>query len=493
MAHVLVLGATGYVGGRLVPRLIKRGHRVRAMVRDRRKAGGRDWAEQVDIVEGDVLRSETLDRAFDGIDAAYYLIHSMATSTENFEELDRKAARNVAIAAESAGIKQIVYLGGLGRRGSDQSPHLRSRHEVGDTLRSGKTPVTEFRAAVIVGSGSLSFELIHHLVNRLPVMICPRWVYTRTQPIAIANVLAYLLESLDKPDVLGTTIDIGGPEIMTYGEMMLEVGRHLGLKRLLIQVPALTPRLSSYWVNLVTPIQTNLARALIESLRHETICENDLATKLFDIEPLSFDEAVQRALARVQQHQVETRWTQADRRVESSPIDPSHLRTDTREITVNAPAETLFEIVSAIGGNTGWYYGSWLWRIRGFIDQQVGGVGLRRGRRHPSQLVVGEALDFWRVEEYLPGKRLLLRAEMRVFGAAWLEFRVEPIDSDTAKLTQTAHYYPRGVMGLIYWYGIYPIHAFVFRGMARAIGRAAEHKAKQSTTGTNHAAKKESR
>ncbi len=474
MSNVLVLGATGYVGGRLVPRLVRAGHTVRALVRDRRKAEGRPWADGVAVVEGDALRPETLTAGFEKAEIVYYLMHSMAAGAGDFEALDRTAADNVAAAATQAGVKRIIYLGGLGRRGSDQSPHLRSRHEVGDRLRRGSVPVTEFRAAVIVGSGSLSFELIHHLVNRLPLMICPRWVYMRTQPIAIADVLAYLVSAIDTPDSTGRTIDLGGPEILTYRDMMLTVARVLGLRRHLIQVPVLTPRLSSYWVNLVTPIQTQIARALIESLRHETICENDLATRLFDIRPLTFEEAVVRALARVREQQVETTWTGAAGTPETSDLDPSHLKTDRRTVEAAVPAESLFACVQQIGGRTGWYYGSWLWRIRGFLDQQLGGVGLRRGRRHPTEIQVGDALDFWRVEEYIAGRRLLLRAEMKVWGRAWLDFEVQPLGSDRARLTQTARYYPRGLTGLAYWYLVYPIHAIVFRGMVRAIGRAAE-------------------
>lgn len=475
MATVLVLGATGYIGGRLVPRLRQRGHKVRCLVRDVSRARGRVWAERADIYEGDILQPESLSAAFAGVEVVYYLVHSMAAGRRAFEELDRLGARNVAQAAGEARVARIIYLGGLGRRDRIQSRHLRSRHEVGDTLREGTVPVTEYRAAVVVGSGSLSFELIHHLVNRLPVMICPRWVYTRTQPIGIGDVLAYLIQAIEKPETAGKSIDIGGPNILSYRDMMLTVARELGLRRLLIQVPVLTPRLSSYWVNLVTPIRTQAARMLIESLRYETICENSLAQEYFDIRPLPFEETVRRALARVRSQSVETVWTSAGGNVEPAPpIDPSHLHCDIRSVEVNASAAKLFRVISSIGGDTGWYYGSGLWRLRGFIDQQLGGVGLRRGRRHPTETGVGEALDFWRVQEYIPGQKLVLRAEMRVWGRAWLEFRVEPIDGNRSRLLQTARYYPRGLMGLVYWYGVYPIHALIFRGMAREIARAAE-------------------
>jgi uncharacterized protein YbjT (DUF2867 family) len=481
MATILILGATGYIGGRLVPRLLDRGHRVRCLVRDSRKAAGRPWGSGVELVEGDVLRPASLHAAFESVDVVFYLIHSMAARDADFEDLDRRAARNVATVAAAERVGRIIYLGGLGRRDKGQSPHLRSRHEVGRVLRQGSTTVTEFRAAVVVGSGGISFELIHHLVNRLPVMICPRWVYTRTQPIAIRDVLAYLVQCIDKPETAGKVIDIGGPEVLTYGDMMLTVAKELGLRRLLIQVPVLTPRLSSYWVNLVTPIQTPVARVLIESLRHETICENDLAEQYFDIEPIDFRTAVRLALTKVRSHDIETTWTSAGLPGDAPGIDPSHLHQDVRTAEVDAPADCLFDVVQSIGGDTGWYYGSWLWRIRGFIDQQVGGVGLRRGRRHPTHIAVGDALDFWRVEEYIPGEKLTLRAEMRVWGQAWLEFDVESLGENRSRLTQTARYYPRGLFGLAYWYGIYPIHTFVFRGMARGIGRAAERCARSQT------------
>jgi len=473
MKKILVLGATGYVGGRLVPRLLKRGYSVRCLVRDGRKVAGRDWASQVEVFEGDVLKPETLISAFQDIEVVYYLVHSMVSGEKNFEDLDRKAALNVAAAAQQAGVERIVYLGGLGKREIEQSPHLRSRHEVGEVLRTGTTPVTEFRAAVIVGSGSVSFEMVHHLVNRLPAMICPRWVLTRTQPIAIADVLRYLIDTIEKPETLGKIFDIGGPEVLTYRDMMLTVARVLGLKRLLIRVPVLTPRLSSYWVNLVTPVPAQVARALIEGVRFETIVENDAALNIFDFQPMNFEEAVRRALARVAAHDIETAWTDAFSIYETPTVDPSHLRVDRREVETAVPAEELFRVVALIGGDNGWYFADWLWKLRGFIDQQLGGVGLRRGRRHPEKIAIGDALDFWRVEEYLEGEKLLLRAEMKVWGRAWLEFKVEKIDENNSRLRQTARYYPRGLFGLVYWYAVYPVHALVFRGMSRAIARRA--------------------
>jgi len=472
MARILLLGASGYIGGRLLPRLNQRGHDVRCLLRNPNKIPPAD-AEMTQVFAGDVLNPETLPPAFADTDVLFYLVHSMSGGEEDFEQRDRRGAEHVAKAAREAGVKRIVYLGGLGRRDANQTPHLRSRHEVGDILRSSGIPVTEFRAAVIVGSGSASFEMMHHLVNRLPVMITPRWVSVRTQPLAIADLLSYLLDAVEKPETAGEVIDIGGPEVLTYREMMRTVAHVLGLRRHVLPVPVLTPKLSSYWVNLVTPIPFSLARSLIESVRSETVCENDRAAELFDIRPMPFEEAVRRALQKLQTASVETTWAAAGSPPAQQPLDPSHLKTDEQNVHCAASASRLFHVVSSIGGINGWHYANRLWRFRGFIDKQLGGVGLRRGRRHPTNLRVGEALDFWRVEEIDPGERLLLRAEMKVWGRAWLEFRVESNDHGS-RLIQTARYYPRGLAGLLYWYSIYPIHVLVFRGMARAIVRRAE-------------------
>ncbi len=473
MARILVLGATGYIGGRLVPRLLERGQHVRCLIRDPNKLTGLNRSG-VEIITGDLLKPDSLPPAFQGIDIVYYLVHSMSATGKDFEKRDRSAAWCVATLSNLYGVKRIIYLGGLGKRSAAQSPHLRSRHEVGDILRSGSVPVTEFRAAVIIGSGSVSFEMIHHLVNKLPVMITPRWVDTRTQPIGIRDVLSYLVDAIDLPRTTGKSYDIGGPDVLTYREMMLSVARTLGLHRSLLRVPVLTPRLSSYWINLVTPIPSQLARALIESLRQETVCESDAALRDFDFVPMRFESSVRLALDRLRTHDVETAWSNASLTDQSSPIDPSHLLEDVRIASADAPPELLFTVVSSIGGRNGWPYADKLWRLRGFIDKQLGGVGLRSGRRHPSHLRVGDILDFWRVEEYIEGKRILLRAEMKVWGKAWLEFRIEPDGPYASKLTQIARYYPSGLSGYLYWYGIYPIHSFVFRGMVKAIAARTE-------------------
>ncbi len=477
---ILVLGSTGYVGGRLVPRLLERGHNVRCLVRDPRKAQAREWAKNTEIFSGDVLDADSLGKAVENIDVIYYLIHSMASGTTHFEELDRKAAQNVASLASRAKVRRIIYLGGLGTDRDELSAHLRSRREVGNILRKGEVPVTEFRAAVIVGSGSLSFEMIHHLVNRLPMMICPQWVYTRTQPIAVGDILRYLVEALDKKQASAKVIDVGGPDIMSYRDMMLGVADLLGLRRLIFPVPLLTPRLSSYWVNLVTPIQTHVARALIDSLRHETVCENNLAGEIFDFKPLSFKESARLALGQYAEGTVESTWTDASSHTKSLLIDSSHLRHDRRELKINAPPQSVFNVITSIGGENGWYFGNWLWKLRGFIDKQLGGVGLRRGRKNATTLKIGDALDFWRVADFEEGRMLLLRAEMKVWGEALLEFIVEPDGTKGSLIKQTAKYYPKGLRGLMYWYSLYPIHVYVFRGLIRAIGRRAEAAANQA-------------
>jgi uncharacterized protein YbjT (DUF2867 family)/uncharacterized protein YndB with AHSA1/START domain len=473
MASILVIGATGYIGGRLVPRLIGQGHSVRVLARDPQKILDRGW-HSVDICIGDLHKPETLPKAFIGIDIVYYLAHSMSAGKGSFEQYDRSAAWQVMLLSQMNNVQRIIYLGGLGKRSVNQSPHLRSRHEVGDILRAGSVPVTEFRAAIIIGSGSYSFEIIHHLVNRLPVMICPKWIYVKTQPIAIRDVLQYLIECIDKPHTAGKIYDIGGPYVMTYRDMMLTIARVLGLRRFLIPVPVLTPTLSSYWVNLFTPVPPRIARVLIESLRHETICENTDALSDFSVTPLPFEEAVHYAFKKVKSHEIETSWTDAKPVILQSSVDPSHLLENKQVITIHAPVDKVFSVITSLGGSQGWLYADNLWKIRGFIDKQIGGVGLRRGRRHPTQLSTGDALDFWRVEEYIPCKRLLLRAEMKVWGGAWLEFQTEPLDNGRTRLTQTARYYPKGLPGFVYWYGVYPLHVLVFRGMARAIRRLTE-------------------
>jgi uncharacterized protein YbjT (DUF2867 family) len=472
MAKVLVLGATGYIGGLLVPRLVLQGHHVHCLVRSPRKLAGKNW-KNVEIIQGDVLKPETFGNAFEAADVLIYLIHSMMGGKNQFEYDDRIAAENVAHAARHSSVKQIIYLGGLGERNTTRSPHLRSRHEVGDILRTSGIPVTEFRAGIIIGPGSASFEMIHHLVNRLPIMICPQWVNVKTQPIGIDDVLNYLIESVNNESVKGEIIDIGTPEILSYKEMMLAVAGVLQLKRFIIPVPVLTPKLSSYWMNFITPIPVSLARNLIESLRSETICENKKADGLFSFQPSTFEETVTRALERTQAGDLETKWTAASAPVMEPDIDPSHLLTEKQIIDVETSPQNVFRVVSSMGGNNGWLFANWLWRFRGFLDKQIGGVGLRRGRRHATEIGIGEALDFWRVEDVQPGERLLLRAEMKLPGRAWLEYIVKETGTARTTLIQTAKYYPKGLLGLLYWFLLYPLHSIMFRGLVNEIAKRA--------------------
>ncbi|MFZ1730285.1 MAG: SDR family oxidoreductase [Bacteroidota bacterium] len=471
---ILVTGATGYIGGRLVAKLLEKGYRVRCMVRDPSRLQGRPWQNAVEIVEGDVLDADSLEPAMRGVSTAYYLIHSLASGSD-FHERDLQAARNFSAAAEKGGIERIIFLGGLAATSPELSEHLRSRQQSGDALRTTDIPVTEFRAGVIVGSGSLSFEMIRYLSERLPVMICPRWVFTRTQPIGIREVLEYLAAALEVPESAGRTIEIGGADVITYGDMMKIYAEVRGLKRLLLQVPVLTPRLSSYWVNIVTPIPAVIARPLIEGLRNENIVHEHSARELFPaINPVGYRESVARALARLNADTIETMWSDA---LSSSQgdIPPVKLTVqegmimERRQREVSASAADVFAVFAGIGGERGWFAWNWAWEVRGFIDKIVGGVGLRRGRRHPDELRVGEALDFWRVELVKPGQLLRLRAEMLVPGKAWLQFEAEPRGDGRALLSQTAFFAPKGLAGWLYWYLLYPMHALIFNGLIKQI------------------------
>ena len=478
MTTILVSGATGYIGGRLVPRLLEQGYKVRCLVRDPSRLQGRAWLSQVEITPGDVLQPETLDKAMQSVDVAYYLVHSMAGGT-GFHDRDVLAAKNFARAAKDAGVKNIIYLGGLGDPKTELSHHLRSRQDTGDALRSAGVPVTEFRAGVIVGAGSLSFEMIRYLTERVPVMICPRWVYTRVQPIAIRNVLDYLLAALDTPDSTGEILEIGGADVVTYGDMMLIYARVRGLRRWMIPVPVLTPRLSSYWVHLVTPVSAAIAQPLIEGLRNETIVRDDKARKYFpQIETLNYETAVINALAGLEAGEVETSWSDAlvtsqGDRVPVTMTTVEGMVIENRQIQVLAPAPTVFNAFTSLGGKRGWLYMNWAWQLRGLADRLVGGVGMRRGRRDPDDVRVGDALDFWRVEAVHPDQLLRLRAEMKVPGRAWLEFRVVPEQDGSSLLTQTAFFAPKGLSGWLYWYGLYPVHRLIFSGMIREIAALA--------------------
>ena len=480
--RVLVTGATGYVGGRLVPLLLARGYRVRVLARERDRLEGRSWLDRVELVLGDVLDPATLPAALDGVDAAYYLIHSMG-SHGNFGRRDLRAARNFAEAAADKGVARIIYLGGLGKPGAELSEHLRSRQETGAALREAGVPVTEFRASIIVGSGSVSFEMIRSLTERLPVMICPRWVYTRTQPIAIDDALTYLVAALDTPESQGQIIEIGGRDVLTYREMMLTYARLRGLRRFIIPVPLLTPRLSSYWVHLVTPIPSAIAQPLIQGLGVEVIVTDDRAHRLFpQITPMDYETAVARALASLDASEVETSWSDA---LASSQGDTrpfifttqDGMLIEQRQQLVDAPPAIVYAEFAGLGGRNGWLAWNQLWRLRGVADRLIGGVGFRRGRRHPTNLRVGDAIDFWRVEAVEPDRLVRLRAEMKVPGRAWLQFQAESLGATRTRLIQTAYFAPKGLFGLLYWYLLYPIHGFIFSRLIRELADGAATKA----------------
>ncbi len=476
---ILVTGATGYIGGRLVPRLLEDGHRVRVFVRSRDRVMSRSWADQVEIAVGDAIDADLAEAALDGVDAAYYLIHSLSTGA-SFRELDLVAARNFGQAARQAGVGRIIYLGGLGDPESNLSPHLRSRQECGEALREGGVPITELRAGVIVGSGSLSFEMIRHLAERLPVMICPRWIYSKIQPIAVDDLLDYLVSTLSSAHAAGQTIEVGGKDVTTYKGLMLGYARARGLRRWLVPVPVLTPRLSSYWVHWTTPIPAGIAKALAEGLRNDVVVTDTKAEALFPhIMPGDYATAIGSVMNDLGEGRVDTSWSDAAGPV-ANPGKLVSLETreglifERRRLSVSAPAGQVYQVCAGIGGVRGWYFANWAWRLRGMVDRLLGGAGLRRGRRHPDELRVGDALDFWRVEEAEPEWLVRLRSEMKLPGDAWLQFEMREGEDGATWLDQTAVFAPRGLMGLLYWYALYPVHAWIFGGMIRAIAHRAE-------------------
>src|SRR5579872_1452348 len=483
--NCLVTGASGYIGGRLVPELLSAGYAVRCMARDPGKLSDRPWSEQVEIAVADAMDESAVRRALEGVDVAYYLIHSLGADA-SFEWRDRTAAGIFAAAAKAAEVRRIVYLGGIvPGDGSGLSPHLRSRAEVGDILLGGDVPVAALQAAVIIGSGSASFEMLRYLTERLPVMVTPKWVETRIQPIAVHDVLRYLVGSAALPAGVSRRFDIGGPDILTYAEMMHRYSEAAGLQpRVLIPVPLLTPRLSSLWVGLVTPVPAALAMPLVESLRNEVVCsEHDIASYIPDppegLVPL--DRAIALALRHTREGEVSTRWSSAATPGAPSdplPSDPSwaggSLYVDSRTSVVHAPPAALWRVIEGIGGETGWYSFPAAWAVRGLLDRLAGGVGLRRGRRDPRHLLAGDALDFWRVEAIEPGRLLRLRAEMKLPGLAWLELSVGQDPAGLTTYRQRAIFRPRGLAGHAYWRSISPFHGVVFGGMLRNITAAAE-------------------
>jgi len=476
---ILVTGSTGYVGGRLAPLLLQHGYRVRAAARSPDKLRGRPWSSHpdVELVTLDAMDRESCVEALRGCRVAYYLIHSMSPQHKDFAEADRTAAANMVFAAEQAGLQRIIYLGGLGDTEDQLSEHLRSRAEVASILRSGKVPVTVLRAAMIIGSGSASFESLRYLVDRLPMMITPRWVRTLSQPIAITDVLYYLVGCLEHDELAGEVLDIGGPDVATYRQLMEMYAEEAGLpKRLIIPVPVFTPKLSSYWIHLVTPVPAYIAQPLADGLRNPALCKDDKIRSVLPHELLSCREAIKLALQQLKTQQIESHWTDAG----VAPIAEwaqSHdarwaggtVYEDRRSLIVDAAPELVWETIVRIGGQSGWYYANWLWRLRGLLDRLIGGVGLRRGRRHPSDLQPGDALDFWRVALVKPVQQLLLKAEMKLPGEAYLGFQVRAAGGNQTEVEQIARFVPSGLFGIMYWKLLLPLHNVIFGGMIRAI------------------------
>jgi uncharacterized protein YbjT (DUF2867 family) len=477
MSTILVTGTSGYIGGRLVPELLAAGHRVRCLARNPSKLADAPWIDRVEVVQGDVTVGAELDRALQGVDVVYYLVHSMGGSA-TFDEVDRLAATTMSAAARRAGLRRLVYLGGLGRDSDPTlSRHLRSRHEVGRLLAGDGVPVTELRAAVIIGSGSASFEMLRYLVEVLPVMVAPRWVDSRCQPIAIRDVLAWLVAASDDAEAGHRIVEIGGQDVLTYREMLQVYAEVAGLRRrLVLRVPFLTPRLSSLWVGLVTPLPSNLARPLIDSLVNDVVVTRPPDGVAPVAEPIRFRRAVELAMQRSASLQVSTRWSDATlpgrSPADPMPTDPDwaggSLLVDQQHAEAAASPAAMYSTIAAIGGDRGWLVTPLLWQLRGWVDKLAGGVGMRRGRRHPSELGVGDAVDFWRVEAIEPPSLVRLRAEMRLPGEAWLEWRITPTGAG-CELEQRAIFLPRGLWGRAYWYGLLPFHALIFGRMARRL------------------------
>ncbi len=479
---ILVTGATGYVGGRLVPRLLEKGYKVRATSRSIEKLQSRPWANNpnVQIVSLDVFDRDSLLKAVSNCSTAYYLVHSMDALSKDFARADRIAAEYMALVAEEANLERIIYLGGLGEEGGNLSKHLKSRTEVAEILKSGKVPTTVLRAAMIIGSGSASFEILRYLVDRLPVMITPKWVHIKNQPIAIRNVLGYLIGCLDKEETKGKSFDIGGSEVLTYKELMMTYAEEAGLgKRLIIPVPVFTPKLSSYWIHLITPIPSYIARPLAEGLRNPVICRENDIQKIIPQKLLNCREAIKLALNNLENQSVETHWTDAG--VVKHPewitsSDPKWsggtIFEDKRSIILEGTPEEIWNPIINIGGDTGYYYGNSLWALRGLLDKLFGGVGLKRGRRNKNILRAGDVLDFWRVVKVNDCSDLLLIAEMKLPGTAILGFKLNKIDENKTEIIQIARFQPKGLMGIAYWYLVMPLHNLVFNGMLKGITKA---------------------
>jgi uncharacterized protein YbjT (DUF2867 family) len=475
---ILVAGATGYVGGNLVPRLLQEGYRVRVLVRDPEKLRAKPWRNEVEVFRGDVLEPSTLKPALSGVEVAYYLVHSII-SGENFAERDIAAARNFGEAAGQASVKRVIYLGGLGDPETNLSKHLRSRQETGEILRRCGACVTEFRAAIVVGAGSISFEMIRYLTERVPIMVCPRWVISKVQPIAIDDVIEYLVASVRNSNSAGRIIEIGGADVLTYGDMMKLYARVRGLRRLLLNVPVLTPRLSSYWVHWVTPVPAAFARPLIEGLRNEVVVRDNKASEIFPhIKVSTYESAVRRALSRLDPDWFENFINQlaSTKEIERS----TNFKTirdgmiiEVRRRLVRAQASAVYGVVTDIGGPNGWPC-NFAWRLRALLDRIVGGVGMRKGSPDPAKIKVGDTLDFFRVEKIEPGRMLGLKAEMKLPGEGWLRFEVTPYGEDRAQLIQTVYFAPKGLPGIVYWYLLYPLHGLIFGRMIKGLAKRSE-------------------
>lgn len=481
--EILVTGATGYVGGRLIPRLLESGYRIRALGRSLRKLKSRPWAQHPRLVpiRGDVLNLDSLRKALEGCWAAFYLVHSMNSEQENFEEADRRAAENMIVASADAGLERIIYLGGLGDVAYNSlSRHLKSRHEVAEILQSGPVPTTFLRAAMLLGSGSASFEILRYLVDRLPIMFLPGWIDTACQPIAIRNVLNYLEGCLEQDETIGQTFDIGGPEVLTYRKLIKLYAREANLpKRWIIPLPFFTPRIGAYFIHFLTPVPASIAIPLVEGLHTPVICKDNRICAIIPQRLLSCRETIRLALERVQQERVETRWSDAGAIVlpEWTYIGDAEYAGGTitecsYHVHLWATVEQVWQSISQIGGVRGWYFGNTLWRLRGELDRLVGGIGLQRGRRDPTQLFVGDALDFWRVLEVEAPYRLLLLAEMKLPGEALMEFRITYLENGQTELRQISRFLPKGLLGILYWYSLMPFHKWIFRGMLKAIAKS---------------------
>lgn len=478
--RVLIAGASGYVGGRLLAALEQRALPLRVLARRPSVFTG-IVADTTEVVRGDCLEPDSLEAALEGIETAYYLVHSLGAGSQ-FETLDRRAAQNFAAAARRRGVRRIIYLGGLGRHDQTLSPHLQSRQETGALLRESGALVIELRASIVIGSGSLSFDMVRALAERLPVMICPKWLKVECQPIAIEDVVAYLVESLSLSIEDSATFEIGGRDRVAYLDVLKEYSSQRGLRRYYISVPVLSPRLSSLWLGLVTPLYARVGRHLVESLEHATVVTDDSARRAFSIDPRGLAEAMKRAMTLEDAEVAATRWSDALSASALRPDPPAAVRAgvrivDSRARIVAAPVAEVFAPIRRIGGASGWYYATWLWKIRGALDVLVGGVGMRRGRRDAEHLRPGDVLDWWRVEAVEPNRLLRLSAEMKVPGRAWLQFEVTPLDNGRSKLRQTAIFDPSGVWGRAYWYALLPLHLLIFDGMLAAIAKRAETQA----------------